>query len=224
MRIILVRHYKTLINVSNRIIGWGDAPRAQDWETDLAFVDKVLVENGIQVDAIYSSALERARQTARYFARNRGMHLIRDTIQLNEVNYGRLFGKSKSWVADHIPQYKTDADFVYPGGESFRQMQQRSVDFLLSMERRHSSERVLCVVHAGVIRGAICHFLGLDLTANLKRKVSHRYIGDLTIEGGVCRDYREWGTLSGFIADGVAVAAQQIGGPLPTGQAVRSAT
>lgn len=203
MRIILVRHYKTLINDSDQIMGWGDAPRAQDWEADLAFVDKMLVERQVQIDAIYSSILERARQTARYFARSRRIHLIHDTPALNEVNYGILYRKPKSWVTENIPQYKTDPDFVYPGGESFRQMQRRSLDFLLSIAPRYRDRTILCVVHAGVIRGIVCYFLGLDLAANLKRKVSHRYIGDLQLENGSCIHYDELGSLSGFILDGV---------------------
>lgn len=203
MRILLVRHYKTLINATDQIMGWGDAPRAQDWEADLAFVDKILVERHVQIDAIFSSILERARQTARYFARGRRIHLIHDTAALNEVNYGILYRKPKTWVTEHIPQYKTDPDFVYPGGESFRQMQRRSVDFLLSIAPRYRDRTILCVVHAGVIRGLVCHFLGLDLAANLKRKVSHRYIGDLQVDDGVCGHYDELGSLSGFVMDGV---------------------
>jgi broad specificity phosphatase PhoE len=177
---------------------------------DLAFVDKVLAERHIQIDAIYSSALERARQTARYFARSRGIHLIRDTRELNEINYGNLFGKSKSWVAENIPQYKTDPDFVYPGGESFRQMQRRAVGFLLSIEPRHRMDTVLCVVHAGVVRGVVCHFLGLDFASNLKRKVSHRYIAELQIDEGLCRGYNEMGSLSGFVVDGAVALPQAL--------------
>ena len=169
MRAIVVRHYKTLINASDLIMGWGDSPRVEDWEKDLAWVNKRLEELGIAIDRVYSSDLERARQTAMYYARQRGIHLIRDAAELKEINYGTLFKKSKKWVARNIPQYKTDPDFVFPKGESFRQMQERSVNFLLSRIPHHGDETVLVVVHAGVIRGLICHFLGLDYTANLKR-------------------------------------------------------
>ncbi len=202
MRTIVVRHYKTLINASDLIMGWGDAPRVKDWEQDLAWVNQRLQELEIPIDSVYSSVLERARQTAMYYAKQRGIWLIHDAASLNEVNYGTLYKKSKTWVAQEIPQYKTDPDFVYPEGESFRQMQKRSVDFLLSRIPHHRDGTVLVVVHAGVIRGLICHFLGLDYAANLKRKICHRYIGDFELEGGACNRYNELGNPSGFVKQG----------------------
>jgi len=46
---------------------------------------------------------------------------------------------------------------------------------------RHHDETVSVAEHAGVIRGLICHFPGLDYTGNLKRKITHRYIGDFIL-------------------------------------------
>ena len=203
MRAIVVRHYKTLINAANLIMGWGDAPRVKGWEADLIYVDQVLSEQNIHFTAVYTSYLERARQTGMFYARKRGIHLVHDTLALNEVNYGALYGKSKSWVEETIPQHKKDADFVYPGGESFRQMQSRSVEFIESLTSKRQGETILVVVHAGVIRGLICHFLDLPYAENLKRKITHRYIGDFQFEGDQCVRYNELGKLSGFVRDGV---------------------
>jgi broad specificity phosphatase PhoE len=199
MRVIVVRHYKTLGNANNQILGWGDAPRVPDWAADLDYVDARLQACNVQVDAVYSSFLERARQTAMFYARRRGILLVHDVWALNEINYGILYRKDKDWVHQNIPQHKTDPDFVYPEGESFRQMQQRSVGFLLSLERRFAEQTLLVVVHAGVIRGFVCRLLGLDYAANLKQKVTHRYIGDFRIEGGCCLAYDELGEASGFV-------------------------
>lgn len=203
MRVIVVRHYKTLINASDLIMGWGDAPRVQDWEEDLAYVDRRLQHRRVRIDAVYSSYLERARQTAMYYAKRRGIPLIHDSPALNEVNYGSLYKKPKKWVAQNFPQYKTDPDFVYPEGESFRQMQKRSVNFLRSLAQRHADQTLLVVVHAGVIRGLVCDFLGLDYAPNLKRKISHRYIGEFDFSGGACIGYDELGCPSGFVKQGI---------------------
>jgi broad specificity phosphatase PhoE len=203
MRVVLVRHYKTVNNEARRIMGWGDAPPAVDWESDLLQVDASLRDRGIRLDACYSSALGRARETLRYLAAKRGCKQVQESEALNEVDYGDLMQCHKSWVAKKYPQYKTDADFVFPGGESFRQMQRRSVDLVLSLQQAHAADTLLLVVHAGVIRGLISHFLGLDLTANLKRKVSHRYVGELVIEQDLCVFYDELGKHSGFVRDGI---------------------
>jgi broad specificity phosphatase PhoE len=202
MRAIVVRHYKTLLNASDRILGWGDAPRADGWRADVNYVENRLREESIHFDAIYSSGLERARQTAMFYARRNRIHIVHDSHQLNEVNYGLLYGKSKKWVATHIPEHKKDPDFVYPEGESFRQMKHRSVRFLISLTESHPGQTLLFVVHAGVIRGLISHFLGLEYAENLKRKISHRYIGQLEFEGEVCKRYDELGQKSGFVRSG----------------------
>lgn len=203
MRVIVVRHYKTLGNVSNQILGWGDSPRAKEWMRDVSYIDARLRACEVRVDAVFSSFLERARQTAMYYARRRGILLVRDNKALNEINYGTLYRKDKDWVKENVPQHKQDPDFVYPQGESFRQMQERSVGYLVSLEEKCRGKTLLVVVHAGVIRGFVCHFLGLDYAANLKQKITHRYIGDFRIEGGSCLAYNELGEPSGFVAQGL---------------------
>ena len=203
MRAIVVRHYKTLLNASDQILGWGDAPRVKGWRADVARVEAALQKHAIEFDAIYSSALERARQTAMFYARQRGIPVIHDVADLNEVNYGLLYRKSKKWVANNIPEHKIDPDFVYPDGESFRQMQQRSSHYLQFLAGNSPQKTILLVVHAGVIRGLVSHFLGLDYAAQLKRKISHRYIGEFVFEGPDCVRYNELGKPSGFINDGV---------------------
>jgi broad specificity phosphatase PhoE len=203
MRALVVRHYKTLLNASGRILGWGDAPRASDWGEDVAYVDNRLRKLEFRFDRVYSSNLERARRTAMYYARCYGILCVYDAPELNEVNYGVLYRMSKQWVIKNIPQHKQDPDFVYPEGESFRQMQQRSVDFLLSQNAHHPDSTVLLVVHAGVIRGFVSHFLGLDYTSHLKEKITHRYIGDFTLDRkGRCLRYDELGKKSGFVRSG----------------------
>jgi len=203
MRAIVVRHYKTLINQSGEIMGWGDSPRSKDWQVDLAFVDGVMSENSLQFSAVYTSDLERARQTGMYHAKKRGIDRVHARAELKEVNYGTLYKKKKKWVEKHIPQHKKDPDFVYPKGESFRQMKQRSVGFIETLWSKHQDDTILVVVHAGVIRGLVCHFLGLPYAESLKRKISHSYIGDFQFQHGRCVGYNELGRPSGFVRDKV---------------------
>ena len=203
MRAIISRHYKTIINASDQILGWGDSPRDKGWRADVEFVSDQLQEHGISFDAVYSSDLERSRQTAMFHARLLGIHIINDTPALNEVNYGKLYKKKKKWVAEYYPLHKKDPDLVYPEGESFRQMQQRSVSYISSLALKQPHQTVLIVVHAGVIRGLVSHFLGLNYADNLKHKISHRYIGDFLFDGENCVRYDELGKPSGFVREGV---------------------
>jgi len=202
MRAIITRHYKTLINAAGEILGWGDSPRDRSWMADVSFVSARLHRHRIKFDAVHSSVLERARQTAMFHARQMGIHIIHDSPALNEVNYGSFYKKKKKWVAANCPQYKTDPDFVYPEGESFRQMQSRSVHYVSQLADEKSQQTILIVAHAGVIRGLISHFLGLNYADHLKHKISHRYIGDFQFEGKDCVRYDELGKPSGFVKDG----------------------
>lgn len=203
MRLILVRHFRTQSNEARLLMGWGDAPPASDWESDLLDVDHCLKERKLVFDAIHSSDLGRARNTALYYARSRGQDRVVSHAAFNEINYGDLFGLHKDEVVQTYPQFKHDPDYVFPGGESYRQMQTRSLTRLKEMAAANPNQTLLLVAHAGVIRAFICHFLGLGLTNNLRRKVSHRYIGDFRLEGGFCTHYDELGLPSGFVRDGI---------------------
>jgi alpha-ribazole phosphatase len=202
MRAIIVRHYKTVGNANNRIVGWSESPPVAGWQRDMKHVDKMLHAANIHFETVYTSQLHRARNTGLFYAQSRGISKIRCSKALNEVNYGALNKKSKKWVEKNIPDHKKDPDFVYPEGESFRQMQKRSVRFIKSIADINRDKTVLIVVHAGIIRGLICYFMGLDYASNLKRKITHRYIGDFTFEGPVCIRYNELGTRSGFVRNG----------------------
>lgn len=203
MRVILTRHYQTQSNAAGRILGWGDSPPCLDWKADVDFICKQLQKNGVRFDAIYSSDLERARQTAMTYAQSFGVTDIVSIPEIKEINYGNLQTRKKTWVARHYPQHKKDPDLVYPEGESFRQMQQRSVQFLSAFAATHPGSTVLIVSHAGVIRGLVSHFLGLEYASCLKHRISFRYIGDFLFEGSVCVRYDELGKPSGFVRDGV---------------------
>lgn len=203
MRLILTRHYKTRNNEDDRIMGWGDSPPGLDWKADIDFVDDCLRQCGLEFDAVYSSDLERSRQTAAVHAVRFGIPMVNSRRELNEVNYGQLLNRKKDSVAKEYPQHKKNPDLVYPGGESFRQMQQRSVAFLSSLALERPQQTLLIVSHAGVIRGIVSHYLGLDYANHLKQRISFRYIGDLLFESSRCIRYDELGNPSGFVENGV---------------------
>ncbi len=203
MRAIVVRHYKTTSNEADQILGWGDAPPAESWQDDLNKVDEILLGSHITIHHIYSSTLPRAINTGKFYADSYGIKDIYSSPALREVNYGKLYNKKKKWVEKNIPRHKKDVDFVYPDGESFLQMQERSVAFVKSLVEKHADETLLIVVHAGVIRGLISHCLELDYASNLKRRIGHQYIGDFTFEGKNCVRYNELGRPSGFVNDNI---------------------
>jgi broad specificity phosphatase PhoE len=203
MRAIVVRHYKTQGNLAREIMGWTESPPAHGWQADLLAVMQALRTADTSFDHIYTSDLQRALHTGQFYASTLAVNEIVPSAELREIDYGNMAKKSKDWVEKNIPRHKKDPHFVYPAGESFAQMQRRSVAYMQELSARHPQETVLVVAHAGVIRGLISYFLGLDYTANLKRKITHRYIGDFEFADGRCVAYNELGKPSGFVRDGV---------------------
>jgi broad specificity phosphatase PhoE len=202
MRAILIRHYKTESNEAGRIVGWGDSPPCPDWKVGVDYIETRLRDQGVEFDAIYSSDLQRSLQTARIYASSLGITDVVSDPALKEINYGGVQTREKSWVFEHYPQHKKDPDLVYPDGESFRQMQRRSVDFFNRLALSQAQRTILVVTHAGVIRGLVSHFLGLDYRKCLSYGIPFRYIGDFLFEGTNCLRYDEPGKLSGFVRDG----------------------
>lgn len=202
MRIILTRHFQTQSNAAERILGWCDSPPSPGWKADIDFIGNRLQTNSVGLDAIYSSDLDRARLTAMTYAELFGIADVIAIPELKEINYGNLQTRKKSWVYEHYPQHKESPDLVYPDGESFRQMQQRSVRFISSLVLEHPERTVLIVSHAGVIRGLVSHFLDLNYAASLKHGIPFSYIGDFQFEGKDCVRYDELGKASGFVRDG----------------------
>lgn len=118
-----------------------------------------------RVAAVYTSPLERARETASPIAR--ACHLaLRVERGLAEVDIGEWTGlaiarasKKPEWVAvQHHP-----SGFRFPGGESFPEMQTRITSALASLVERHRGRTVVTVSHADPIKAAVAHALGTPL-------------------------------------------------------------
>lgn len=207
MKIILVRHYKTKSNTRELIMGWSDAPPEDDYEEDLFYVGDVLVRSKLNIDTVWSSNLGRAKNTARFLTSLDNISSYNSTDKLNEIDYGSLTEKGKKWAEDNYPKHKLDASFVYPGGESFKQMQARCVKFINKRVKDKNSTCCLLVVHAGVIRGIVCHYMKLPYSKNLKRKIGHRYVGVIDFDSSDSVQYTELGEHSDFVKDDIVKLA-----------------
>ncbi len=120
------------------------------------------------IQAIYSSPLERAIETAQPLAEARGL-AIEVRSDLIEVDYGAWQGKTyaqlrrtKLWqLVHHAP-----SQAQFPSGESFPQIQARVVAELERLIQPNGSdaERVIAAVaHGDIIRLALAHYLAIGL-------------------------------------------------------------
>ena len=97
-----------------------------------------------RLDAVFSSDLSRAVETARIAFEGSEIPLLLDW-RLRECNYGHLNGKP---VAELDPGKASRVDTPYPGGESYRQVVDRVASFLDDLGRWFDGGRVLIISHA----------------------------------------------------------------------------
>jgi probable phosphoglycerate mutase len=118
-----------------------------------------------QVDAVYSSPLERARQTAAPIAAACGLK-VRTERGLLECDFGTWTGqplkdlvKRPEWAGVH----RSPSNFRFPEGESLLEMQARVLDCVQLLRARHPGGTVVAVSHADPIRAAVSHAMGAHL-------------------------------------------------------------
>jgi len=118
-----------------------------------------------QVDAVYCSPLERARETAAPIGKAVG---IRPKVDrgLLECDFGGWTGAELSKLMK-LPEWRTvqkaPSTFRFPDGESFTEMQVRMVTALDRLRTEHPGGTIVCVSHADTIKAAMAHALGTHL-------------------------------------------------------------
>jgi probable phosphomutase (TIGR03848 family) len=170
--ILFVRHGSTATTgkeLPGRASGLhlSDSGRAQA-ESVAARIAAMGSSNGRQrrsVAAVYSSPLERTRETAAPIADATGCQVQVDDGLL-ELDIGDWTGLELK-AARKRPEWATiqryPSGFTFPGGESFVAMQARIVACVERVRSAHPGETVVAVSHADPIRAAVAHAMGTHL-------------------------------------------------------------
>jgi probable phosphoglycerate mutase len=153
--ITLIRHGQTDWNLARRIQGSTDIPLNEKGRADAHRAAAHLAET--PHDAIYSSPLLRAKETAEIIAAELGLELAGVVPDVREREFGEGEGML---VSDYISTYG-DWHAEVPGAESLHDVGVRAIAALHAIardSRRRSAPRaesVLVVAHGGVIRSVI---------------------------------------------------------------------
>ena len=168
MRLWLVRHGQTDWNLDGRYQGQSDVPlNATGLAQAAAFAASLC---GKRFDALYSSDLARAYQTAEVIAACLGLPVQADP-RLREINQGEWQGRTldeiKGIFNNEGPQArKVTIDPVTtraPGGESVWEVSQRMAQAADDIARRYSTGRVLVVGHGLALATLYCQAEGFPL-------------------------------------------------------------
>jgi len=164
-RLILIRHGHTSSNSSGglRMSGWTDTPLSDRGRRQVSCLARRMSSEPAAV--LYSSPLLRALETAGPVAEAAGAAL-RLEPDLREIHCGVVDGWAVEEVQRLYPELwetnmrQEDESFRWPGGESYRELRERSLGALRRIAAAHPGERVLVVTHAGVISQAVGYLRG----------------------------------------------------------------
>ncbi|NNM71838.1 histidine phosphatase family protein [Enterovirga aerilata] len=137
--------------------------------------------------AIYSSPLERARETAAPISSETGLP-VGIAPGLDEIDMGEWTGRSfdelqadPRWRSWNIGRAAGEA----PGGERMEAVQRRVLAELEAIRLRHPGRTAAAVSHCDVIKAAVCGVLGLSLDRYHSFEIEPASITSLVLwEGG----------------------------------------
>ena len=166
MRIYLIRHGE---KEREKVLNSDELPDmklTQKGVRQAELTGKLL--SGVSFDAIYSSDLVRANQTAAIISQYQEKPIaVTIDKRIREIDMGVLHTSTENEIRKKYPKFydefmKKDSDFRYPQGESGKELNQRTVSFFNSLD--NTEMRNVCVVcHGGVIRALTSHYLGLPV-------------------------------------------------------------
>jgi len=170
-RFYFLRHGETAWNAQGRLCGSTDVPLSDVGRRQAQSL--ALRLRPIAVDALYSSPLSRAWETASLIGETIGMEPLVD-YRLAELNYGTWEGRTFAEIErDTRAAYEAwDADPAHlapPRGETGLQLIQRVMPFLAEVAERHQQGTVVVVCHKTVCRLIACHILGVPLIEYRRR-------------------------------------------------------
>jgi broad specificity phosphatase PhoE len=154
-RVYLARHGQTAYNLDGRFQGHLPVPLDATGRAQAEDLAERAVAHHFR--ALWCSPLVRARETADVVARRIGLEPKADA-RLMETDAGDWTDRSFADVQAEAPQQFAafaagDADFAFPGGESFAEQEERVGAALEDVERGELPALVVC--HGMVIRAAL---------------------------------------------------------------------
>jgi probable phosphoglycerate mutase len=192
--LVLVRHGETAWNTESRIQGHSDSPLTALGQAQARAIAARLADE--KFDALFSSDLGRARETAAAIAGRTG-HRATEDSRLRERNFGVGEGLTYGELDKRYPdvfsrERETDPDFRLPEGESRRQFHDRVVAAFTAVAEAHDGKRIVVVTHGGVLAILYRHVHGLGITAPHAIPIVNASYNVLGFEAGCWRQVH-WG-------------------------------
>lgn len=187
LRIFLIRHGETEWNRQGRLQGNSDIHISPEGIRQA----KLLAEHAPfqHVDAIYSSDLSRAFETAKVLAVNFNVMPVKTKPELRETNYGEWEGREIAELAMESPKdfgkFFTDPERCHPPhGETFLECQARVMIGIRDIIAEHDNQNVVVVSHGAAIRLIIGAALDIPIHKMWAISQSNMAVNILCVDDG----------------------------------------
>jgi probable phosphoglycerate mutase len=204
-RVFLLRHGETAWNVDGRIQGQLDLPLNERGQWQARRLARAMV--GEPLAAVYSSDLQRARDTANGMAAVAGL-AVQTEPRLRERAFGDFEGLTFEQIEQRWPEQalrwrQRDPAFGAVGGETLGEFYARSVEVALQLAARHPAQAIAIVAHGGVLDCLYRAAVGIGLGAARTWQVSNAAINRLlwTPQGFTIVGWNDTGHLDGASPD-----------------------
>ncbi|MFC1789682.1 class I tRNA ligase family protein, partial [Patescibacteria group bacterium] len=144
---LIFRHGESLRQINNLAMSWPEkkpCPLTEKGKKEVFNSVKKL--NGKKIDLIFSSDLQRTRQTAEIIAKETGAKIIFDK-RLRELDVGIFNGCETKLIWDFLNKQKNIITAKIPKGESFNDIKTRVYKFLKEINEKYQHKNILIVSH-----------------------------------------------------------------------------
>ena len=164
-KILIVRHGESIGNATHTFLGHTNLDLSERGYRQAARTDELLAD--IKIDAVYTSDLIRAYNTALPHARRRGLTVIPQK-ELREMYAGEWENKKIEYI---LERYGDDFQlgwrakfgvYAIPGGERPEDATERLYSAILKIAKENEGKTVLVGCHAAVIRLFFGRIRGID--------------------------------------------------------------
>ncbi len=146
----LVRHGQTDWNLQHRIQGSTDIPLNETGRDQAHQSSRALAAS--HWDAIYTSPLLRAAETAEIIAQDLGLAAPKIDPRIVERSFGEVEGMTDTERSVNFP-----VGSIVPGAESREDLRKRGVAAINDIADAHPGQRVIVVAHGGVLGQILRH-------------------------------------------------------------------
>ena len=181
MRMLLVRHAETDWNRERRFQGGRDVPLSATGREQAESAARLLAATPL--DAVWSSPLARARDTAAIIAAPHRL-AVQEAAAFREMGFGEWEGLTRDEVRErfadaHRAWVETPQEATWTGAENLGAVRSRALAGLVALRAAHQGQTICLVTHGITGRLLILEALGLGLDRLWSFQLSSTGISEL---------------------------------------------